>query len=130
MPSVPKPGTLRKNTVGNNTAVGYKLKSPKRKVNRSSRSSYQSKKKIKMSSSSCVESSDEEEDNPYPITNPHYINDLKSTMPLVIISVAIKDHSEVDTNRIKPNFFINLMPVSTTDLEILSKLRISEFFVF
>ena len=83
-----------------------------------------------MSSSSCVESSDEEEDNPYPITNPHYINDLKSTMPLVIISVAIKDHSGVDTNRIKPNFFINLMPVSTTDLEILSKLRISEFFVF
>ena len=62
-----------------------------------------------MSSSSCVESSDKEEDNPYPITNPHYINDLKSTMPLVIISVAIKDHSEVDTNRIKPNFFISTL---------------------
>ena len=51
-----------------------------------------------MSSSSCVESSDEEEDNPYPITNPHYTNDLKSTMPLVIISVDIMDDSEVDTN--------------------------------
>ena len=51
-----------------------------------------------MSSSSCVESSDEEEDNPYPITNPHYISDLKSTMPLVTISVAIKDDREVDTN--------------------------------
>ena len=51
-----------------------------------------------MSSSSCVESSDEEEDNPYPITNPHYINDLKSTMPLVTISAAIKDDREVDTN--------------------------------
>ena len=51
-----------------------------------------------MSSSSCVESSDEEEDNPYPFTNPHYIKDLKSTMPLVTISVAIKDDREVDTN--------------------------------
>jgi len=51
-----------------------------------------------MSSSSCVESSDEEEDNPYPITNPHYINDLKSTMPLVTISAAFKDDREVDTN--------------------------------
>jgi len=50
-----------------------------------------------MSSSSCIESSDEE-DNPYPITNPHYINDLKSTMPLVTISAAIKDDREVDTN--------------------------------
>ena len=51
-----------------------------------------------MSSSSCVESSDEEEDNPYPITNPHYISDLKSTMPLVTISAAFKDDREVDTN--------------------------------
>jgi len=52
-----------------------------------------------MSSSSCVESSDEEENNnPYPITNPHYISDIKSTMPLVTISIAIKDDREVDTN--------------------------------
>ena len=51
-----------------------------------------------MSSSSCVESSDEEKDNPYPFTNPHYIKNLKSTMQLVTISTAIKDHREVDTN--------------------------------
>ena len=68
------------------SALGYELKSPK-KVKKEKKEA----QATKMSSSSCFETSDEEDQltektfgpNPYPITNPHYNKELLRSMPLV-----------------------------------------------